>query len=150
MTNLSRVGEELVFDWPIGGQYRYRCRPIGAQSFYRFNISTLLSFYSSRSVGYCYILCGNIFRWKASLDFYFTSFFILSAFLSCFILFFLYLFICTCSIFYLLFDLWWSIFWPYPFFLIFCYCSFLFFLSFILICSIMIVAFFLNSIFHAF
>ena len=101
MTNISRVGEELVLDWPIGGQYRCRCRPIGAQSLYRFNISTLLSFSFSRSFRIFLHFVSNHFsieRAPFSLDFYFT-------FVPCFI-FFLYnllcvpLFILLCSIIY--------------------------------------------------
>ena len=77
-------GEELVLDWPIGGQYRYRWRPIGAQSLYRFNISTLLSFSFSRSFRIFLHFVFNHFsieRAPFSLDFYFT-------FVPCFILFF--------------------------------------------------------------
>ena len=84
MTNISRVGEELVLDWPIGGQYRYRCRPTGAQSLFRFNISTLLSFSFSRSFRIFLYFVFNHFsieRAPFSLDFYFS-------FVPCFILFF--------------------------------------------------------------
>ena len=84
MTNMSKVGEELVLDWPIGGQYRYRCRPTGAQSLFRFNISTLLSFSFSRSFRIFLYFVFNHFsieRAPFSLDFYFS-------FVPCFILFF--------------------------------------------------------------
>ena len=84
MTNMSRVGGGASLDWPIGGQYRYRWRPIGAQSLYRFNISTLLSFSFSRSFRIFLHFVFNHFsieRAPFSLDFYFT-------FVPCFILFF--------------------------------------------------------------